>query len=132
MNLTSHFKLSGWVFPSGVWFNCKPWEHIKEIKNHPYFNKLKENNKIFKELWNNPDEELLRIELAKIGMIKVCYYHIDANNINHLQLKTLQTLFSITTLDEDIEFIGKIRLKIPIRLFLKIKDPERLNHITQF
>lgn len=129
MYLNSHFKLSGWIFPCGKWLDCKPWEHIKEAKGYSYILETKEKNEKLQLLWDNPDEELLRVELAKIGMIKVCYYHIDANYINLPQLKKLQDLYIISPLDEEIEFIGKIRLKLQVRLFLKIKDPDRLNNL---
>ena len=129
MQLATRFKLSGWVLPCGKWLECNPWEHIKEAKSFSYTLESKDLNKALELIWNHPDEELLRAELAKIGMIKVCYYEIDADHINFCQLKKLQELYSISPLDEDIEFIGKIKIKLQVRLFLKIKDPERLNKL---
>ena len=129
MRTQSQFKISGWLLPCGKWNECNPWEHIKRAKEYQYVIELKEKNEKLRLFWNNPDDELLRSELAKIGMIKVCYYQIDADNINMNQLKTLQNIYTVCPLDQDIEFIGRIKLKLQIRLLLKIKDPERLNQL---
>ncbi|WP_148697908.1 hypothetical protein [Silvanigrella aquatica] len=129
MQSNSHFKISGWVLPCGNWINCNPWEHIKKAKEINYIIESKDKNQNLHLLWNHPDDELLRAELAKIGMIKVCYKQIDADSVTPSQLTKLQELFSLCSLDEDIEFIGRIKLKIQVRLFLKIKDVERLNRL---
>lgn len=129
MYFDTHFKLSGWIFPCGKWLDCMPWEHIKIAKSYPYIIEAKDKNERLQSLWDHPDEELLRVELAKIGMIKVCYYLIDADFINLSQLKKLQDLYALSPLDEEIEFIGRIKLKLQVRIFLKIKDPERLNNL---
>jgi hypothetical protein len=129
MYLNSHFRISGWLLPCGNWIECKPWEHIKSAKDIPYIIENKNKNTELQTLWDHPDEELLRAELAKIGMVKVCYYLIDADYLTHSQLQKLQDLYTISPLDEEIEFIGRIRIKIQVRLFLKIKDPDRLNKL---
>ncbi|BBH53589.1 hypothetical protein [Fluviispira sanaruensis] len=129
MYISTNFRLSGWLFPDGKWMDCNPWEHLKAAKELPFLiEKSKTCNKL-QALWQHEDEELLRSELAKIGMIKVCYYLIDADFLNTNQLYKLQELFALSPLDEEIEFIGRIKLKIQVRIFLKIKDPERLNNL---
>ncbi|KAB8033134.1 hypothetical protein [Fluviispira multicolorata] len=129
MYLNANFRLSGWLFPDGKWFECAPWEHLKAAKELPFVVEKAQNCEVLRSLWQHEDEELLRAELAKIGMIKVCYYLVDADHLNNLQLFKLQELFALSALDEDIEFIGRIKIKIQVRIFLKIKDPERLNKL---
>ncbi len=130
MYLNPKVRLSGWILPNGSWHECLPWEHIKTAKTISFIIENKDNNLKLKTFWDHPDDELLRAELANIGMIKVCYTFIDADNINDAQLIQLQKLAQYFPLDEEIEFIGKIKLKIQVRLFLKIKDPNRLNKLT--
>ncbi|WGL60276.1 hypothetical protein QEJ31_01480 [Pigmentibacter sp. JX0631] len=129
MYISSKVRLSGWLLPNGTWSECLPWEHLKSAKNIPYVIENKENNAVLQTYWDHPDEELLRSELGKIGMIKISYTLIDADYINELQLTQLQKLAQIYPLEEELEFIGKIKLKIQVRIFLKIKDPQRLNNL---
>ena len=129
MYINSKVRLSGWLLPNGTWNECLPWEHLKSAKQIPYVIENKENNTILQTYWDHPDEELLRSELGKIGMIKVSYTLIDADFINDLQLSQLQKLTQIFPPEEELEFIGRIKLKIQVRIFLKIKDPQRLNSL---
>lgn len=65
-----------------------------------------------------------------MGLIKVCYNLIDADSINLRQLKVLQDLYKMHQPATDLEFIGGIRLRMELRLFLKLRSAERLNALA--
>lgn len=125
-------RVSGWILPDGAWVECKPWEHIKAAKELQWLQAQKMAHTELHTLWHDPDEEKLRVCLARHGLIKVCYHLVDADEFNNRQLRCLQSLYSLMPLDEDIEFIGRIRLKMQVRLFLKLKDADRLNTLGSF
>ncbi|MBX9703599.1 MAG: hypothetical protein K2X39_05550 [Silvanigrellaceae bacterium] len=130
MDEKQSYRISGWILPDGSWHECRPWEHIKFAKTLEFVSSLKNENPSFSNIFNDPDEEKIRIEFARQGMVKVCYHYIDADYLNETQLKALQEIYSLAPPDEEIDFVGKIKARIPIRIFLKIKDFGRLNNLS--
>jgi hypothetical protein len=122
-------RISGWVLPSGEYLQCKPWEHIAFAKCIPWLVEQHASHKKLSELWNEPDTEKLREVLAELGLVKVCYHLIDANFLNMRQLVCLQEIYGVLAPTEDIEFVGRIRVKLPVRIFLKMRCPDRLNSL---
>jgi hypothetical protein len=78
-------------------------------------------------LWDDPDDERIRHCLARIGLVKVCYHLVDADSLTPRQLRMLQQVYGFHSLEDEIEFIGRIRGKVELRILMKIRDPERLN-----
>lgn len=122
-------RVSGWILPDGEWVECDPWDHIRAAKGLPLTEGLRAKNPQLDELWAHHDDEMLRACLAELGFIKVCYHLVDANELSLRQLKRLQELFAGFDPELELEFIGRIRLKLQVRLLLKIRDPERLNSL---
>jgi hypothetical protein len=125
-------RISGWILPDGTWHECRPWEHIAAAKSMPWLQEQRLKNSSLDEQWQDPDEEKIRACLASLGMIKVCYHMVDADSFTLRQLKTLQTVYDLIPLESEIEFIGRIRIKIELRMLLKVRDPERLNMLGSF
>ena len=122
-------RVSGWILPDGSWLECRPWEHITFAKSLPWVNEQKSKDPELLMLWDNQDEERLRQCFGRLGMGKVCYHLIDADFLNLRQLRMLQQVYGFFSLEEEVEFIGRIRGKIQLRVFTKIRDPERLNRL---
>ena len=125
-------RISGWILPCGHWEECMPWEHIRVAKELEW---VQSQRPAYPELhanWDDPDDEKLRVCLAGIGLVKVCYQLVDADSLNGRQLKKLQELYALSPLEEDVEFIGRIKVKLQVRILLKLRDPERLNMLGTF
>jgi hypothetical protein len=120
-------KVSGWILPDGTWFECRPWEHIKVAKSMVWLQTERPKNLLLNETWDHPDEEQIRDALAQLGMVKVCYHMVDADSLSPRQLRMLQQVYGFHNLDSEIEFIGRIRGKIQVRILMKLRDPDRLN-----
>ena len=125
-------RVSGWILPDGTWLPCNPWEHIRAAKQIHFLIEEKEKHLELARTWADPDEEKLRTCLASMGFVKVCYHLVDADGFNNRQLRQLQELYSLLSPDDEIEFIGRIQLRLPVRLLLKLKDAERLNALGRF
>ena len=64
---------------------------------------------------------------ARIGLVKVCYLIVDADFLTPRQLRMLQQVFGFHSLEDEIDFIGRIRGRVELRVLMKIRDPDRLN-----
>jgi hypothetical protein len=124
MNAT---RVSGWILPDGSWVECHPWEHVRTAKSLPVVLEQRGKDPELVGLWDDPDDEKLRGCLARIGLVKVCYHLVDADTLTPRQLRMLQQVYGFHSLDEEIEFIGRIRGRVELRILMKIRDPERLN-----
>lgn len=122
-------RVSGWILPDGAWVECDPWEHVRTAKRLPLVEERKGVDQELTALWDDPDDEKLRHCLARLGLVKVCYHLIDADTLNARQLRMLQQVYGFHSLDEEIEFIGRIRGRVELRILMKIRDPERLNNL---
>jgi hypothetical protein len=123
-------KVSGWILPEGSWHECRPWEHLEFAKSLERVILERPKNKLLNETWDAPDDEQIREALAQIGLIKVCYHLIDADFVNPRQLRMLQQVYGFHSLACEIEFIGKIKARMELRLFMKLRDPDRLNTLA--
>lgn len=118
--------------PDASWVECKPWEHVALAKSLPEVKQLRASDSELDNLWDLGNDEALRDCLARLGMIKVCYHLVDANHITMRQLIKLQDVHAFSDSSLTIEFIGKIRLKIELRILLKLKNVDRLNQLADF
>lgn len=121
------FPWCGWILPDGAIVACPHWQHLETAKSIPFVLLQKEKSSALQKCWDLGDEELFRRSLANIGLVKVHDNLIDADEFNLQQLLVLQKIFEWAHPDLDIDIVGRIQLKIPVRLFLKIKNPDRLN-----
>ena len=122
-------KVSGWILPDGGWYECRPWEHIQAAKSMSWLQQERTKNLLLDQTWDSSDEEDIREALAQLGMVKVCYHLVDADFISPRQLRMLQQVYGFHSLGLEIEFVGKIRGRMELRLFMKLRDAERLNHL---
>jgi hypothetical protein len=120
-------RVSGWILPDGSWVECRPWEHIRAAKSLPVVSAQRDSDRELDELWSDPDDEKLRSCLARLGLIKVCYHLVDADFITPRQLRMLQQVYGFHSLEDEIEFVGRIRGRVELRVLMKMRDPERLN-----
>jgi hypothetical protein len=123
-------RVSGWILPDGSWLDCYPWEHIRFAKSLPLTLELRETDAELAELWDHLDEERLRSCLARLGFVKVCYHMVDADFLSGRQLRMLQQVYGFHPLETELEFIGRIRGRLELRLLMKMRDPDRLNNLA--
>ena len=123
-------RVSGWILPDGSWHECEPWEHIKVSKSFSFVIAARLEDRELDSLWDDPDDEKVRHCLARLGLIKVCYRLVDADFMTARQLRMLQQVYGFHSLEDEIEFIGRIRGKLELRILMKIRDPERLNTLA--
>ncbi len=116
--------------PDASWHPCEPWEHIVAVKEIPWLLEIKDKHYSLSRCWDLADDEPIRLCLARMGLIKVCYNLIDADFITPEQLVALQELYRLHQPTVDLEFIGGIRLQLELRLFLKLRSPDRLNGLA--
>lgn len=125
-------RVSGWILPDGTWVECMPWEHIRVAKDIAWVQQQRTASSELEAHWDDPDDEKIRGSLARLGLVKVCYHLVDADSLTNRQLKRLQESYALMPPDEEIEFIGRIRVKMQVRILLKLRDSERLNTLGTF
>ena len=120
-------RVSGWILPDGSWHECNPWEHIRVAKSFSFVVAERGRDHELHTFWDDPDDEKIRPCLARLGLIKVCYHLVDADFMTPRQLRMLQQVYGFHPLEDEVEFIGRIRGKVELRILMKVRDPERLN-----
>lgn len=121
---------SGWILPDGSFVECEPWLHLQTAKTISFVIEMKNSHIGLQDTWDDTEGELLRKSLGDIGLVKVNNELVDAHYINNTQLKVLQQLYDLAPPEKEIVFVGKISLRLPVRLFLKLKNPDRLNMLA--
>lgn len=117
----------GWILPDGTTVACEHWFHLETAKQLPFVLAKRETTPCLQQNWDDREGEDLRRCLAGIGLVKVHENLVDADEINLTQLVKLQKIYEWADPNLDIDIVGRIQLKIPARLFLKIRNPDRLN-----
>lgn len=120
----------GWILPDGTFVSCAPWQHLQSARELPFVVEARTRHSSLNANWDDGEGELLRKALGEIGLVKVHDILIDVESLNLSQLKTLQALFELDEPRKEIQFVGKVTLKMEVRLFLKLKSPDRLNMLA--
>lgn len=123
-------KRCGWVLIDGSFVHCEPWKHLETARALPWVLEQRSRVVTLDENWNDPDGEALRKALADIGLVKVDNMLIDVDFMNNSQLRTLQSLFELDEPRSEIQFVGKISIRMEVRIFLKMKSSDRLNMLA--
>jgi hypothetical protein len=123
---------SGWLLPDATWHPCEPWEHIRAVKQIAWLLEQRSGHYRLNQCWDLQDDEPIRHCLARMGLVKISYNLVDADSITMAQLRALQDLYRLHEPDTDLEFIGGIRMRLELSLFLKLKSPDRLNTLGSF
>lgn len=120
----------GWILPDGTFVTCAPWQHLQKAREIEFVIHARVKYEALHLSWDDPEGELLRKALADLGLVKVNDALIDADSINYQQLKKLQALFDLDEPRREIQFVGRLNLRMEVRLFLKLKNPDRLNMLA--
>lgn len=119
--------ICGWILPDGSWHPCPAWKHVLSAKEIPWVAEQRNKHYSLGNAWEKDDEEGFRRALASMGLVKINKQFVDADFLSNAQLTFMQTLYLECNPDCELEFVGRIVLKMPVRVFLKLKNPERLN-----